>query len=184
MALRLCRNLLYTLERPDCTRECGSAADVQLEHGLATRLLFSRVPSLGVRLWASSQTLDGSVPRPAVLSLRAKRRLYHPNHARWSMGVITYCLLAGFPPFRSVNLKGLKEQILYRSVELSFPSRRDAVRAGELYAGVDHGPSLGPLVGDVRKEGSTKGKGRNAEIHRDFRAQCLPAAGLRAVLVC
>ena len=30
------------------------------------------------------------------------------------MGVITYCLLAGFPPFRSVTLKGLKEKILYR----------------------------------------------------------------------
>ncbi len=33
------------------------------------------------------------------------------------MGVITYCLLAGFPPFRSVNLKGLKHQILYRWVK-------------------------------------------------------------------
>ncbi|CAM9390831.1 unnamed protein product, partial [Ectocarpus sp. 12 AP-2014] len=45
------------------------------------------------------------------------QRAHHPQACDlWSMGVITYCLLAGFPPFRSVNLKGLKEQILYSKV--------------------------------------------------------------------
>ena len=39
--------------------------------------------------------------------------VYSVGVLRWSMGVVTYCLLVGFPPFRAVNLKHLKEQILY-----------------------------------------------------------------------
>ncbi|CBJ29288.1 calcium dependent protein kinase 4 [Ectocarpus siliculosus] len=50
----------------------------------------------------------------AFMAPEVLQRAHHPQACDlWSMGVITYCLLAGFPPFRSVNLKGLKEQILY-----------------------------------------------------------------------
>ncbi|CAM9485319.1 unnamed protein product, partial [Sphacelaria rigidula] len=57
--------------------------------------------------------LVGSWPfmAPEVL-----QRAHHPKACDlWSMGVITYCLFAGYPPFRSVNLKVLKDQILHNN---------------------------------------------------------------------
>eukprot|EP00904_Undaria_pinnatifida_P006941 jgi/Undpi1/3377/HiC_scaffold_15.g06750.m1 len=53
----------------------------------------------------------------AFMAPEVLQRAHHPQACDlWSMGVITYCLLAGFPPFRSVTLKGLKEKILYSKV--------------------------------------------------------------------
>ncbi|CAM9452195.1 unnamed protein product [Hapterophycus canaliculatus] len=57
----------------------------------------------------------------AFMAPEVLQRAHNPQACdMWSMGVVTYCLLAGFPPFRSVNLKGLKEQILFSNTAKDF----------------------------------------------------------------